>query len=147
MLKDDLKTLLATEYAFVIKAQFFHWNVEGPDFAQLHEFFGDLYNEVYDNSIDRTAEYIRTLDDYTPGSFERFSELSQIPGQTKVPRARLMIEELQADNVRMIDLLNRTFDTAEAEDQQGIANFIAERLDAHGKHGWMLRSFLKDQRA
>lgn len=147
MLKDDLKTLLATEYAFVVKAQFFHWNVEGPDFAQLHEFFGELYEEVYGKSIDRTAEFIRVLDDYTPGSFERFSELSEIQGQLKVPRARLMIEELLADNQRMITLLNRVFDSAEAENQQGIANFIAERLDAHGKHGWMLRSFLKDQRA
>lgn len=147
MLKDDLKTLLATEYAFVIKAQFCHWNVEGPDFAQLHEFFGALYNEVYDGSIDKTAEYIRTLDDYAPGSFERFAELSQISGQTRVPRARLMIEELLSDNARMIELLNRCFDSAESEDQQGIANFIAERLDAHGKHAWMLRSFLKEQRA
>lgn len=147
MLKDDLKTLLATEYAFVIKGQFFHWNVEGSDFAQLHEFFGDLYNEVYDNSIDKTAEYIRTLDDYAPGSFDRFRELTQIPGQTKVPRARLMIEELLQDNQRMIELLNQCFSSAEAENQQGIANFIAERIDAHGKHSWQLRSFLKDQRA
>jgi starvation-inducible DNA-binding protein len=147
MLADNLKTLLATEYAFVIKAQFFHWNVEGPDFAQLHEFFGNLYNEVYDNSIDRTAEYIRTLDDYAPGSFERFMELSRLSGQTKVPRARLMIEELLADNGQMIELLNECFAAAEAENQQGIANFVAERIDAHGKHGWMLRSFLKDQRA
>ena len=147
MLADNLKTLLATEYAFVIKAQFFHWNVEGPDFAQLHEFFGNLYNEVYDNSIDKTAEYIRTLDDYAPGSFERFMELSRLSGQTKVPRARLMIEELLADNGQMIELLNECFAAAEAENQQGIANFVAERIDAHGKHGWMLRSFLKDQRA
>ena len=147
MLADALKTLLATEYAFVIKAQFFHWNVEGPDFAQLHEFFGELYEEVYGNSIDKTAEYIRTLEDYAPGSFERFAELSAIKGQTKVPRARLMIEELLANNGQMIDLLNRTFEVAEQENQQGIANFIAERIDAHGKHGWMLRSFLKDARA
>lgn len=147
MLSDDLKTLLATEYAFVIKAQLFHWNVEGPDFAQLHEFFGEIYQEVYDNAIDRTAEYIRTLDDYTPGSFERFQELSEIQGQTKIPRARLMIEELLSDNSVMIGLLNRTFESAQSQRQEGIANFIAERIDAHGKHGWMLRSFLKDQRA
>ena len=147
MLADSLKTLLATEYAFVIKAQLFHWNVEGPDFAQLHEFFGNIYEEVYNNSIDRTAEYIRTLDDYTPGSFERFSELSQIQGQTKIPRARLMIEELLANNQQMIDLLKETFAAAEQENQHGIANFVAERIDAHGKHSWMLRSFLKDQRA
>ena len=147
MLADALKTLLATEYAFVIKAQLFHWNVEGPDFAQLHEFFGEIYEEVYDNSIDRTAEYIRTLEDYTPGSFERFQELSIIKGQTKIPRARLMLEELLANNGQMIELLNNTFEVAQNERQEGIANFIAERIDAHGKHGWMLRSFLKDQRA
>lgn len=147
MLADSLKTLLATEYAFVIKAQLFHWNVEGPDFAQLHEFFGNIYEEVYNNSIDRTAEYIRVLDDYAPGSFERFGELSQIQGQTKIPRARLMIEELLANNQQMIDLLNQCFQDAEAENQQGIMDFLAERIDAHGKHGWMLRSFLKDQRA
>jgi len=147
MLADDLKTLVATEYAFVIKAQLFHWNVEGPDFAQLHEFFGEIYEEVYGNSIDRTAEYIRTLEEYTPGSFERFIELSQIQGQTKIPRARLMIEELYADNSKMIGLLQQCFESASNERQEGIANFIAERIDAHGKHGWMLRSFLKDQRA
>jgi len=147
VLSDALKTLLATEYAFAIKSQFFHWNVEGPDFAQLHEFFGELYEEVNDNAIDRAAEFIRTLDDYTPGSFERFAELSIIQGQTKVPRARLMLEELLSDNTQIIDLLNQCFAEAEQENQQGIANFIAERLDAHGKHGWMLRSFLKDNRA
>ena len=147
MLADSLKTLLATEYAFSIKAQLFHWNVEGPDFAQLHEFFGNLYEEVYNNSIDKTAEYIRAMDDYTPGSFERFSELSIIQGQTKIPRARLMIEELLANNSQLLELLNKCFATAESENQQGIANFIAERIDAHQKHGWMLRSFLKDERA
>ena len=147
MLADSLKTLLATEYAFSIKAQLFHWNVEGPDFAQLHEFFGNVYQEVYNNSIDKTAEYIRTLDEYAPGSFERFNELSQIQGQTKIPRARLMIEELLADNTTLIDLLNDCFAVAEQENNQGIANFIAERLDAQAKHGWMLKSFLKDQRA
>ena len=43
--------------------------------------------------------------------------------------------------------LNRCFAVAESENQQGIANFIAERIDAQQKHGWMLRSFLKDERA
>ena len=146
MLADDLKTLLATQYALSIKAQYFHWNVEGSDFAQYHDFFANFYEEVY-SAVDRIAEYIRTLQEYSPGSFERFQELSIIQGQTKVPRARLMIEELLADNGAVIDLLNQTFASAEQENKQGIANFIAERLDAQAKHGWMLRSFLKDERA
>jgi starvation-inducible DNA-binding protein len=147
MLVDELKKLLASQYAFVIKAQFFHWNVEGPDFSQLHRFFGKIYEEVYDNSIDQTAEFIRILDDYTPGSFERFAELSIIPGQTKVPRAGLMIDELLADSQTLIDQLNTAFGAAEAEDQQGIMDFLAGRIDAMGKHRWMLRSFTKAERA
>jgi starvation-inducible DNA-binding protein len=131
----------------VVKAQLFHWNVEGPDFVQLHEFFGNIYEEVYDNAIDQTAEYIRTLDDYTPGSFERFMELSVITGQTKIPRARLMIEELLANNGQLIELLNQCFAEAEQENQQGIADFVAGRLTEHGKHGWMMKSLLKDARA
>jgi starvation-inducible DNA-binding protein len=146
MLADDLKTLLATQYALSIKAQNFHWNVEGPDFAQYHDFFANFYEEVY-SAVDKIAEYIRTLDEYSPGSFERFLELSVIQGQTKIPRARLMIEELLDNNNTIIDLLNQCFASAEQENNQGIANFVAERLDAHGKHGWMLRSFLKDNRA
>ena len=146
MLKEILKKLLASEYSFVIKTQFFHWNVEGSDFVQLHQLFNTIYDDVY-GAVDPTAEYIRTLDDYAPGSFERFAELSEISGQTRVPRARLMIEELLADSEKMIALLNQCFDAAEAEDQQGIANFIAERIDAHGKWRWQLRSCLQDQRA
>jgi starvation-inducible DNA-binding protein len=146
MLADDLKTLLATQYAFVIKAQFFHWNVEGSDFSQLHKFFGKIYEEV-NEAIDATAEYIRILEEYTPGSFERFQELSLISGQIKVPRARLMLQELLADNQTLIDLLNQCFASADQENQQGIADFIAGRIDAQGKHGWMLKSFLKEDRA
>ena len=147
MLAENLKTLLATEYAFVIKAQFFHWNVEGPRFHSLHEFFGEIYDDVYDNAIDRTAEYIRTLDDYTPGSFERFAELTQIPGQTKVPRARLMLEELLADTEKMKALVMEVFQAAQAEGREDVANFMAERQDAHGKWAWQMKSFLKDARA
>ena len=146
MLADDLKTLLATEYAFVIKAQNFHWNVEGPDFPQYHAFFSDLYIEVY-GSVDPVAEYIRTLDSYTPASLTRYSELTVIEDQTKIPRAELMFEEIGQDNEKMLSLLNECFAAATQENKQGIANFIAERLDAHEKHAWMIRSILRKERA
>lgn len=147
MLADNLKQVLATSYVFSIKTQNFHWNIEGPDFPQYHKFLDKLYSEVYDNTIDRCAEFIRTLDQYAPGSLTRFHELSAIDDQTKIPRAELMIVELEQDNQILIQVLNDAFAAAESENQQGIANFIAERLDAHGKWGWQLRSILKKQRS
>jgi len=146
MLSDNLKILLATTNVLSIKAQNFHWNVEGDNFPQYHEFFSDYYTEVY-ASIDRVAEYIRTLDSYTPGSLTRYAELSVIQDQIKIPRAILMFQELYQDNSIMIELLNGIFISATGENKQGIANFIAERLDAHNKHAWMLRSILKNDRA
>jgi starvation-inducible DNA-binding protein len=147
MLADNLKTLLASIYGFSIKVQYFHWNVEGDNFPQYHEFFGNLYEEVYNNSVDKIAEYIRTLDVYAPGSFTRFQELSIISDQLKVPRAELMFEELYSNNEQLIGFLNECFASATEENKQGIANFIAERLDAHEKHQWQVRSILKKARA
>ncbi len=144
MLSDNLKVLLASTNSLSIKAQNFHWNVEGPNFPQYHEFFGNFYEEVY-SSVDRIAEYIRTLDSYAPGSLSRYAELTIIEDQTKIPRPNLMFAELLSDNGKMIDLLNGCFVSAEEENKQGVANFIAERLDAHEKHGWMLRSILKNR--
>ena len=146
MLADSLKTLLATNFAYYLKAQGFHHNVEGPDFGQLHKFFQKIYEDAY-SAIDPTAEYIRYLGEYAPASFERFGELTEISGQTKIPRARLMLEELKANNDQMLDLLNRCFAEANDVNEQGIANFIAERLSAHGKYRWQLTSYLKVERA
>lgn len=146
MLTDSLKVLLATNFAYYLKAQNFHWNVEGPDFAQLHDFFQEIYEDAY-SAHDPIAEYIRALDEYAPGSFERFIELSQINGQIKIPRARLMIEELKENNGQMVNLLNECFAAAEAENKQDIMDFIAGRLSQHNKYGWQLRSFLKEARA
>jgi len=146
MLADSLKTLLATNFAYYLKAQGFHWNVEGPDFSELHGFFQEIYEDAY-SAIDPTAEYIRYLGEYSPASFERFSELTEISGQTKIPRARLMLEELKANNDQMLDLLNRCFAEANGVNEQGIANFVAERLSAHGKYRWQLTSYLKVERA
>ena len=146
MLADTLKVLLATAYALSIKSQNFHWNCEGPNFPQYHEFFGNYYEEVYDNTIDKLAESIRQLDSYTPGSITRYAELSQIEDQTKIPRAELMMQELYHDNAIVLNMYKQAFHVANDADEQGIANFIAERIDAHSKWQWQLRSILKTAR-
>jgi starvation-inducible DNA-binding protein len=146
MLSDLLKTYLASTFSYYLKAHYFHWNVEGPDFGELHEFFSNIYEDAY-SAVDLIAEYIRTTEEYAPGSLSRFLELTQIPDQTKVPRARLMLEELLADSQIMIDLSLAVFNSATEANRQDIANFAAERQSQHGKYQWQLKSYLKDARA
>ncbi len=145
MLSDNLKILLASTQSFAIKSQNFHWNIEGSDFPQYHEFFDTLYGDV-SGTIDRIAEYIRILGHYTPGSLTRYAELSIIQDQTKIPRAQLMFQETLTDIDRMLELIIPMFDEATNEKQQGIANFLAELQDLYGKKAWFIRSILKKER-
>jgi starvation-inducible DNA-binding protein len=146
MLADLLKTYLASTFSYYLKAHMFHWNVEGPDFGQLHKFLQKIYEDAFE-AVDVIAEFIRTMEEYAPGSLTRFHELTQIQDQIKVPRARLMLEELLADTQTMIDMSKQVFDASTAEGRDDIANFAADRMAQHGKYMWQLKSYLKEARA
>jgi starvation-inducible DNA-binding protein len=140
-LQNALKIAFASEFSFYLKAHNYHWNVTGPMFPQLHDLFGDIYEEVY-GSIDTFAEEIRATGAFVPASYTRFSMLSQIDDETDIPQDRDMIGELLIDSERMSKLLKLTFNMATAAGEEGLADFLAGRMDAHKKHSWMLRSTL-----
>jgi starvation-inducible DNA-binding protein len=146
MLADTLKVMYASTFVYFVKSFGFHHNIEGENFPQYHEFLKNIYEDAQD-TLDPLAELIRQLDSYTPGSITRFAELSQIPDQTKIPRAELMMAELFQDNQKLLEMWKAAFPLAEEENEQGVADFIAGRIDAHGKWGWQLRSILKRARA
>jgi starvation-inducible DNA-binding protein len=141
-LQRALKIAFASEYSFALKAQNFHWNVEGPSFPQLHELFGNIYEEVYD-SIDPFAENIRKIKAYTPASYTRFSMLSGIEDETEILPADAMIAELLSDSDRMQEMFKIVFQASEELREHGLSDFLAGRQDAHAKHSWMLRATLK----
>lgn len=139
---EDLKKIFASNYAFYLKAQYYHWNVEGPDFPQYHEFFGKIYEEV-GSSIDKMAEHIRALDAYAPGSFKRLIDLSDIEGDDTIVSGIEMAKRLLADNDKMTPMLISAMKKAENVDRYGTANFLQDRIEAHRLHAWMLRSVTK----
>ena len=141
-LKKAMKVAFASEYAFALKAQNFHWNVEGPLFPQLHSLFGNIYDEVY-GAIDAFAENVRKLGSYTPASFSRFSMLTQVEDELNMLEDRAMLSELLDDSDKMVKLLKMVFDASEAAGEHGLSDFLAGRMDAHRKHSWMLRATLK----
>ena len=139
---NPLKVAFADTYAFYIKAQNYHWNVEGPMFLMYHEFFGKIYEEV-GGAIDPFAEQIRAQNAYAPSSFRRFAELSSIEDEILIIGASQMVATLYADNMKVYASLKMARDMADTYEQNGLVNFLEERLDAHQKHAWMLRSTLK----
>lgn len=137
-----MRIVLANSFVFYLKAQNYHWNVEGKNFPQYHEFFGCLYKEVYD-SIDSTGEEIRALGEYAPGSLRRFIELSDLTEEVAVPELQQMLINLYNDNETIIKTLLSAFRQAEALDRIGLADYVSARIDAHRKHSWMLKACMK----
>ena len=139
---NQLKIAFASQYAFAIKAQNFHWNVEGADFYQLHLLFETIYEEVY-GAVDAFAENIRKIKAYTPASLSRFSTLTEVSDEVEVLDPRAMVAELLADAEKMQEIMKVVFVEAEARGEHGLSNFLADRQDAFAKHAWFLRSTAK----
>jgi starvation-inducible DNA-binding protein len=138
----QLKIAFASQYAFAIKAQNFHWNVEGIDFYQNHKMFQKIYEETY-GAVDDFAENIRKIKAYTPASLERFSSLTAVDDEIEVLDPQSMVAELLADAEKMQEIMKVLFAEAEARGHHGLSNFLADRQDAFAKHAWFLRSTLK----
>ena len=140
---DKMKIALANTFAMYIKAHGLHWNVEGRDFQQMHQFFGVLYAELH-ASIDIFAEEIRTLDSYVEYRLTDFDQNSSVV-QTNIfgtDVARMLDDLLMANQIVMASL-NDAFQSAQKTSNQGLMDFLATRLDVHSKHGWMIKSIRK----
>jgi starvation-inducible DNA-binding protein len=138
----QLKVILGTNFALYLKAHNFHWNIEGSNFPQYHNFLDGLYNSIWEQNDD-IAEHIRQLDSYAPGSFSRFLELSAIEEELNIPQALEMMSILKNDNDKFIIQLRAGIVVAEQANEPAVGNFLQDLLAAHQKHAWMLRSIIK----
>lgn len=139
----EARTAMADTFFMYHKAHSYHWNVEGINFPQLHAFFGDLYTELF-GAIDTFAEQIRAQNDYAPKNIEEMYDDKSVDCTNTAVLDRDMISDLARTNEQVIISLNILFKKLESLEEQGFMDFVAARLDAHKKHGWMLRSILKN---
>lgn len=131
-MEELLRTAFCSSFVFYVKAAGFHWNVAGANFPQLHGLFGGIYGEVYD-SLDSFAEHIRAAGYPAPQSLAAILENSYISETRELLDAPTMVATLEHDNLQVLSALR-----AIPLSDPGIANFIAGRIEAHSKHGWML---------
>ena len=139
----SMKIVLANTFAMYFKAHGHHWNVEGKDFSQLHDFFANLYQELF-AAADTIAEEIRALDDYAPYN------MTELASTTTVKESNIygvdvsgMLTDLIDANVSVTEALNSAHKLADAEGNRGLVNLLEERLDVHAKHAWMLNATSK----
>lgn len=137
-----LKTLLADVVAVYFQAHGYHWNVEGPDFSQYHDLFGNIAADLY-GSLDPIAENVRKLDEYVPFMLPKLADMSTIDYKAVKPEPKAMVQALLKSNDELIKSLKEAFHKADKADEQGIADFLSGRIDMHQKWSWQLRASSK----
>ena len=139
-----LNNRLSDEYTLSTKTRKFHWNVVGPRFHQLHEFFQEQY-EILDGMIDEIAERSRQLGGKSFGTLEEFvrhSSIEENPNEN--PDAQKMIGILLKDHESVIQTLRKNAEECDEKyDDMGTNDFLLEAMQKHEKMAWMLRAHLE----
>lgn len=139
-----LKELIGNLYVMYIRAHGAHWNVEGPLFPMLHDYFGDLQSDVF-GSIDTFAESLRQHEFYAPNNLSQIIAGATIADATfKTGQPIPLMQDMVGVNAQVMTSLNKVYRAAESASDLGLSNTVQDRLAAHLKHSWQLRAYLKD---
>jgi len=139
-LTDSLNNLLSNTAVLYFSSHRAHWNVEGVDFREYHDLFGEIYADTYD-SIDPIAESIRKLGDF-PIALGDAEDMSAYDDDSATTDARELAMDIYEKNKMYLELVKDAFNVATDSNEQGIANLLAGRIEMHEKWDWQLRASL-----
>lgn len=139
-LVDSLANLLADVVSVSFIAQGYHWNVKGSNFPQYHELFGEIYEDIY-SSVDPLAENILKMGYDAPFTLSAFAAMSELSASATMDNScQAMAYDLYISNQMVTQKLKEAFAVADAANEQGVADFLAGRIDMHQKWGWQLKA-------
>ncbi|MBT8206193.1 MAG: DNA starvation/stationary phase protection protein [Eudoraea sp.] len=137
-----LKQVLANYQVHYHKLRKYHWNVEGPDFFELHEEFEKDYNDVMQKT-DEIAERIRVFGLKPMMNMTESIHLSNIKETEKELSGIAMVREILSDyeimHEDLLDALKVSLDTGDSATELMLNQFITD-LE---KRNWMYTSWCK----
>lgn len=137
-----LQVLLSNEFLLYTKTLNYHWNVEGRQFHDFHEFFKEQYEQMLD-IVDEVAERIRKLGHKSYGTMGQFLKVTTLEEHHADKMSDLeMIKDLLHAHEAIIQELRKDQDKAMELGDQGTNNFLISMIESHEKMAWMLRAHL-----
>ena len=141
---EGLQTVLSDSYALMAQTHLAHWNVEGPNFFQLHTAFQTQYEELF-GAIDEIAERVRALDALAVGGLQKLAKGSRIQelAVESTPAKDYVAHLIECHEIVLQDA-HTLRQAAGAADDLETQDLIIGRIQVHQKTLWMLKSFLKN---
>lgn len=136
-----LNQYLADLGVLYIKIHNLHWNVEGPQFFQLHEKLEEFYDQTAEQ-LDDVAERILTIGFRPAASLKEYLNLAKIKELDSKPFGRDdVLKEVTQDFTYMLAESRKILRQAEEADDQGTVDLMAGFISGYEKTLWMLRAF------
>lgn len=139
-----LQVLLADEHVLYLKTRNAHWNVTGPMFKPLHDFFEGQYDEL-EGFIDDIAERIQQVGHPAVGTFAEYLKLTRLKELEGFGHdAKEYVRILLNDHETLIRHLRKDLEKAQdTHADVGTGDFLTGLMQSHEKMAWMLRATLK----
>jgi starvation-inducible DNA-binding protein len=138
----ELNKLLADEVVLYFKTKNYHWNIEGPNFHEMHIFYEEQFGQI-DEIMDDVAERIRTIGHNTEARLADYLKLTNLlePGYTNSQPDQL--KDLVDSHETIIKDLRRLIPLFEDKYKDtGSSDFATQLLGKHEKMAWMIRAYL-----
>lgn len=133
----DLISCMSTALVLSQVAHAYHWNYEGPSFAELHGVFGGIYDEL-GSDVDEIAERIRALDATTPSSLSSMIKNSKVDDSDCDEESSKMVKTLLSCFEKYQKCLNESINNN--QDSNATVELLSGHLVYAEKIIWMLKS-------
>ncbi len=138
----NLKQLLADYHVHYQKLRNFHWNVEGPDFFELHEEFEKDYEQVK-KRIDMIAERIRVFGQSPSMSLQEIVKNTTIKESKGHETSRDMVKDILIDFGRIHDTMLEAVESAIQLGDVATEQLITDMIRDLEKRHWMYTAWMK----
>lgn len=137
---EKLNLLLSNFQVFYQNIKVLHWNIEGKNFFELHEVYGEYY-ETAAAHIDLIAERVLMLGGRPIGKFSEYLEKSNISEVEDIKNDREGVSLLMSNIGELVKLEREILAMTDGTDE-GTFSIMSNISGCHEKNMWMLNAYL-----
>ena len=140
-LAQKLNTLLANYQMFYQNLRGFHWNIQGPQFFELHIKFEELYNDAV-LKVDEIAERVLTLGETPYHTFTTYLKHSTIQEAANVNDGQGTVATTLSNLKTLLEIERNILELSGEAGDEGTNSQMSDYITQQEKTVWMLSAYL-----
>jgi len=139
---EKMNTYLANMAVLNTKLHNLHWNVEGRQFMQVHNFTEELYDDFFEK-FDEVAEIMKMKGEFPLVKLSEYQEAATVEElDSKKYGVDEVLAEVEADLKEMKKLATEIRNDADAAGDFEVVGALEDHVAGYSQNLWFLRAIL-----